>query len=135
MKKDDAQVDLLSLLSPGRRQEILAEALHGQVGVLLSKHPNATLGEFVESLTQHEYWDHLKEIRAASVIAPREREAPARKKRAGRLDDALVDRVLDHIRNHPNQVSEQIQSALKHEDSHEVQRASCGRAPRARAEQ
>jgi hypothetical protein len=123
------QLSILELLPQNRRQEIIAEALQGQVAELLASNPDATLGDFVATLEQHQYWAGLKELRVSQVLSPRMPDAPAARRveegrlRARRLTGDVVDRVLAYIERNPSQRSEQIQGGLRNEDPSEVQRA------------
>src|SRR4051794_7260008 len=62
--------DILSLLPEKRRQEILAEALGGQLTALMSQHQSSSFGVLVEGLVSHPHWDKLRHIAVASVLRP-----------------------------------------------------------------
>lgn len=114
--------DILSLLSPARRREVLDEALGERVRAILGRHQGADFGRLVVALQRDPRWDLLRTVSVASVLragggAGRPRAAaaadgPKRRGRRGRLDQGTIDQILKFVEKHPGLRSEQIQGQL-----------------------
>lgn len=79
MKTDTTNVngkDILDLLNPARRAEILQEALGGVVEELYRSNPDATVDDFFGALGQHEYGEELGQLSLRAIFALRT-EIPA----------------------------------------------------------
>lgn len=62
--------DILSLLTPQRRQELLGEVLGGELRNIVAAHQGGTFGALVEALTGHSLWNHLRELAVSSLFRP-----------------------------------------------------------------
>ncbi|HEX2571858.1 MAG TPA: hypothetical protein VH877_20115 [Polyangia bacterium] len=129
-KDNETQLNILDLLPPGRRQEILAEALFGQIAELYRSNPDATVGELVDVLNQHDFWDSIKDMKFASIFTLKGHERPAqpgqpgqRRRRSGRLADDLIQRVYQFIQTHPGMRVEQIRDKMPEENDRDLKRA------------
>jgi hypothetical protein len=129
-KDNDPQLNILDLLPPQRRQEILAEALSGQIADLYRSSPDATVGELIDILTQHDFWESIKDMKFASLFTLKSQEKPVqagqptqRRRRSGKLADDLIQRVYQFIQTHPGLRVEQIRANLPEENDQEIKRA------------
>lgn len=129
-KDSDPQLNILDLLPPERRQEILAEALYGQMAELYRSNPDATVGDLIGALTEHDFWDSIKDMKFASIFMLKSHEKPAqasqpgqRRRRSGRLADDLIQRVYQFIQTHPGMRVEQIRDNMPSENDHDLKRA------------
>lgn len=129
-KDSESQLNILDLLPPGRRQEILAEALYGQMAELYRSNPDATVGELIGALTQHDFWDSIKDMKFASIFTLKTHEKPGqtsqptqRRRRSGRLADDLIQRVYQFIQTHPGMRVEQIRDNMPEENDRDLKRA------------
>lgn len=116
------KVDLLSLLTPDRRQAIFEEVLGTRIRGLFQRHANATIGKLVEALTGDDLWAQMQHVRVEHVLNPREVSARSAGKtgaRRGRppgsrtkLSSTAIDQIVEVIRKKPNLRSEQLQREL-----------------------
>jgi hypothetical protein len=120
------QMNLLELLPPERRQEIIAEALESHIQELVLSNANSTLGDFIKTVVQHDYWDQLKDLRVGQILSPRGREAErggGGRERSARITPADVQKVKGYIEKNPGQSAGQIQKGLTNIDGSIVSRA------------
>ena len=98
--------DVLELLSPERRQEILVEAMGARVRGMLLRGRGATLGNLVEGLRKDPHWSMLQalpvgDVLGDNVIRPR-----------ARLTEDVLERIVEVVKTSPGLRSEQIQAEL-----------------------
>ena len=67
-KSSTVPVDILSLLSPERRAELMAEILGAEVRALLERHMASTFGGLVDGLRAHPAWNHLRDFPLSAVF-------------------------------------------------------------------
>ena len=81
-KSNTAPTDILSLLPPERRAELLEEILGAEVRGLIERHRGSTFGRLVEGITAHPAWNHIRDFPLSAVFhvgspAPAATPAPA----------------------------------------------------------
>jgi len=127
MKTDNMNVngkDILDLLNPARRAEILQEALGGVVEELYRSNPDATVDDFFGALEQHEYGEALGQLslraifalRTETPAAPVSRDDGPRTRRA-RTNSSVIEEaskaLIEHLHAVPSAPRvEEIYSAL-----------------------
>ena len=136
-KNDFSSNDILSLLSPERRAEILNEVLGTEVRSLVDRLQGSTFGGLVAALTGHAHWGLIRGVavaslfRASATAAPaaapsapapvvakpvREPRAAKAPKRTGgrpsKITDALLDQIHAFVKANPGLRSEEIQKRL-----------------------
>ena len=75
--KTSPALDILSLLPPERRKDILLEALGGVVHGLVDENQSASLGELIAKLVEHAHWDSMKQLPATLLLRARQPRQPA----------------------------------------------------------
>lgn len=115
-------LDLLSFLSPDRRQEIVEEALGSRLRGVFSRNSRTTLGKLIADLTNDELWSQMQHVRVSAILRPGDAAGepsavgPRRGRPPGRrnaMSTASLDQIVEFIRKHPGMRSEQIQAELQ----------------------
>jgi Mn-dependent DtxR family transcriptional regulator len=117
MPRTKGNNDILSLLSPARRREVLDEALGERVRAILGRHQRSDFGRLVTALQRDARWDLLRTVSVASVLRAGgggrvANGAVKRRGRRGSLDQGTLDQILKFVEKHPGLRSEQIQGEL-----------------------
>lgn len=115
--------DILALLSPERRKQVLDEVAGARLRGLFEQYQGSSWGELVAALRSDERWDLMRQVPLAQVIRPTGGGAPARApasprpaaKRGGRrrgIDQSVIDSILKFVQRTPGLRSEEIQSRM-----------------------
>ncbi len=116
--------DILSLLSPARRQAVLEEAIGEQAREIVSRNAGGTLGALVNALRNNSRWSLLSQVPASMVFGGgggrggRRRAAAAkapagggRRRRRG-ISPQVIDRVHGFIQKNPGLRTEELYKRL-----------------------
>lgn len=71
----DDEAEIFLLLPPGRRHQIVGEALDLVVRSLVHAHRSGTVGGLVDAMVGHPYWRYLQHLSAAPVLGPEQEPA------------------------------------------------------------
>lgn len=123
--------ELLQFLPPGRRQEILNEAVGSKVRDIFQRNHQNTLGGLVAALTGDAHWSVLQNVSVSVVLQPaaagrgggsttRQKTAVSSGKvgrprgRRSKLNESTLAEILTAVEKNPNLRSEQLQKKLEH---------------------
>ena len=132
-KKTQTQLggaELLQFLPPGRRQEILNEAVGSKVRDIFQRNHQNTLGGLVAALTGDAHWSVLQNVSVSVVLQPaagrgagqrdRQKSASSSGKvgrprgRRSKLNESTLAEILAAVEKNPGLRSEQLQKKLEH---------------------